>query len=113
MARDAGHAVYVAELSGQVVGWVHVYVSRLVVTDLQAEIGGLVVDVGYRRYGAGRLLMQGAEQWAREKGCEVVYLRSNVARQDAHAFYEKIGYSNFKTSLAFRKVLPVTGGHDG
>jgi GNAT superfamily N-acetyltransferase len=75
------------------------------VADPQAEVGGLVVDEGYRRRGIGRLLMQQAEQWACEKGCWAVYLRSNVVRKDAHAFYEGIGYSNVKTSLAFRKTL--------
>jgi GNAT superfamily N-acetyltransferase len=104
--QDEHHAVYVAELSnGHVVGWVHVYVSQLVITDSQAEIGGLVVDEGYRRCGIGQLLMQQAEQWARTKECRAVYLRSNIAREGAHVFYERIGYSNFRTQFAFRKVL--------
>jgi len=104
--QDEHHAVYVAELSnGHVVGWVHVYVGQLVVKDRQAEIGGLVVDEGYRRCGIGQLLMQQAEQWARAKECWAVYLRSNIVRKGAHVFYERIGYSDVKTQLAFRKVL--------
>jgi GNAT superfamily N-acetyltransferase len=104
--QNERHAVYVAELpDGRLVGWVHVYVCQLVVADPQAETGGLVVDEGYRRCGIGRLLMQKVEQWAREKGCRAVYLRSNIVRKDAHVFYEGIGYSNVKTSMAFRKVL--------
>jgi GNAT superfamily N-acetyltransferase len=104
--QDEQHAVYVAELpDGRVVGWVHVHFCQLLVADPQAEIGGLVVDEGHRRCGIGRLLMQQAEQWAREKGCWAVYLRSNVVRKDAHAFYEEIDYSNVKTSMAFRKAL--------
>jgi GNAT superfamily N-acetyltransferase len=105
--QDKQHAVYVAELTdGRMVGWVHVYVCQLLVADPQAEVGGLVVDEGYRRCGVGRLLMQQAEKWAREKGCWAVYLRSNVVRKDAHAFYGGIGYSSAKTSImAFRKVL--------
>lgn len=104
--QDEQHAVYVAELSnGHLVGWVHVHVRKLVITDRLAEIGGLVADEGHRRRGVGRLLMQQAEQWARKKGCWAVYLRSNVTREDAHVFYEGIGYSNVKTSIAFRKAL--------
>jgi GNAT superfamily N-acetyltransferase len=104
--QDESHAVYVAEQSdGHVVGWVHVYIGQLVVTDPQAEIGGLVVDEGYRRRGVGRLLMEQAERWAREKGCWAVHLRSNIVRRDAHVFYERIGYSNVKKSRVFRKVL--------
>jgi GNAT superfamily N-acetyltransferase len=104
--QDEQHAVYVAELPDRrMVGWVHVHVCQLLVADPQAEVGGLVVDEGYRRCGVGRLLMQQAEQWAREKGCWAVCLRSNVVRKDAHAFYEGIGYSNVKTSMVFRKAL--------
>jgi N-acetylglutamate synthase-like GNAT family acetyltransferase len=104
--EEERHAVYVAELSnGHVVGWVHVYVSQLVITDRQAEIGGLVVDEGCRHYGIGELLMQQAEHWARAKKCWAVYLRSNLVRKGAHIFYERIGYSNVKTLLAFRKIL--------
>lgn len=72
--QDENHAVYVAEQSGgYVVGWVHVCVRQLVVADPQAEIGGLVVDEGHRSRGVGRLLMEQAERWAREKGCWAVY----------------------------------------
>jgi GNAT superfamily N-acetyltransferase len=104
--QDESHAVYVAEQAdGHVVGWVHVLVRQLVVADPQTEIGGLVVDESYRHCGVGRLLMEQAEWWAREKGCWAVYLRSNIVRKGAHAFYERIGYSNVKTSRVFHKVL--------
>ncbi len=104
--QDESHAVYVAErYGGRVVGWVHVHLCQLVVADLQAEIGGLVVDEGYRQRGIGRLLMEWAEQWAREKGCGTVHLRSNIVREDARVFYERIGYSDVKTQRTFRKAL--------
>lgn len=105
--HDERHAVYVAELPNrrQVVGWVHVYTRQLLLTDLQAEIGGLVVDEGHRHSGIGRLLMQHAEEWARKKGCEAVTLRSNVLHKDAHIFYEKVGYRSIKTLMAFYKAL--------
>lgn len=104
--QDEYHALSVAELSnGHVIGWVHVYVSKLVIADPQAEIGGLVVDESYRRCGVGQLLMQHAEEWARQRKCSAVRIRSNLARKGAHLFYERIGYSNVKTSLLFHKVL--------
>jgi GNAT superfamily N-acetyltransferase len=104
--QEDQHAVYVAETSeGYVVGWVHVFIYHLLESPTQAEVGGLVVDESYRRWGAGRLLMCRAEEWAREKGCWAVHLRSNVIRKGAHVFYEAMGYNNYKTQLAFRKVL--------
>ncbi len=54
-------------------------------TDLQAFIGGLIVDPSDRRCGIGRRLMQYAEQWAVTQGCTSVLLRSNIVREDAHS----------------------------
>ncbi len=104
--RDAQHIVYLAEWpAGRVVGWIHVHESHLVESDLQAEIGGLVVEEGHRGRGVGRLLMQHAEQWAEGKGCRAVMLRSNIVRAGAHAFYEKLGYQTIKMQKTFRKAL--------
>ncbi|NIM04709.1 MAG: GNAT family N-acetyltransferase [Armatimonadetes bacterium] len=104
--EDKTHAVYVAEVSGEnVVGWVHIYSSYLLVRGSQAEIGGLIVDASHRRSGIGQLLIQHAEEWARAKGCNSINIRSNITRREAHAFYKKIGYKNVKTQRVFRKIL--------
>jgi len=103
---DAAHVVYVAQAEdGEVVGWAHAFVRRLLMVEPHVEVGGLVVDEERRGRGVGRLLMEAVESWAREQGCQAVYLRSNVVRRDAHRFYEQIGYANIKTSLTFRKEL--------
>jgi GNAT superfamily N-acetyltransferase len=103
---DHHHAVYVAEqLRTQVVGWVHVYVPRLLVLERRAEIGGLVVDEGHHHSGIGRRLMEKAEEWARANDCEVVHLRSNVAREGAHRFYERLGFRQASTQQTFQKTL--------
>jgi GNAT superfamily N-acetyltransferase len=89
------------------VGWVHVFFSPLVVTGLDAEIGGLIVDQEHRGRGIGRGLMKQAEAWAREKGCQAIRLRSNIIRTEAHEFYEQVGYAKVKTQWVFRKDLKV------
>ncbi len=105
LLRDDEHAVFIAEQSALVVGWVHVFEKRLLESDPEAEIGGLVVDENHRGIGAGKLLMNRAEEWARARGVKSVYLRSNVIRREAHVFYEKLGYYTVKTQTAFRKIL--------
>ena len=45
---SAENAVFVAEIHGRVVGWVHVHLYRLLVDDPEAEIGGLVVEASLR-----------------------------------------------------------------
>jgi GNAT superfamily N-acetyltransferase len=102
----ANHALIVAETPAEeVIGWVHVSVNPLVESDLRAEINGLVVAEGQRSVGAGRLLLEEAERWARDRGCRSVSLRSNVIRDRAHRFYERNGYEHYKTQKAFRKAL--------
>lgn len=104
--RDPTSAIVIAESpSGDVVGFVHLLHQFLVESDPRVEIGALVVDESSRGKGVGRLLMARGEQWARERGCRCVNLRSNVIRAGAHAFYERIGYRHYKTQKAFRKDL--------
>jgi len=105
LPQDGSHAVYVAVSDAGVVGWVHVFALYPVAHDCVAEIAGLVVDATCRGSGAGKRLMDAAENWAREKGLDTVVLRSNVIREAAHKFYEKLGYTRIKTQHVFRKVL--------
>ncbi len=103
--QNKNHAVFIAESLDRAIAWIHVYVCPHVQVDLQAEIGGLIVDENARDCGIGQCLMQHAQEWAAEQGCTNILVRSNIVRQKAHNFYEKIGYSKIKTSLVFHKVL--------
>jgi GNAT superfamily N-acetyltransferase len=106
IGQDERHVVYVAQSpDGQVIGWIHAYVRPLLEEDVQAEVGGLVIDETWRSHGIGQCLLQQVEQWAREQGCWAVNVRSNVIRERAHRFYQQLGYSTIKTQLSFRKVL--------
>jgi GNAT superfamily N-acetyltransferase len=106
IGANAESVVLVATLpDGSVIGWLHAYLCCLVESDLYAEIGGLVVDQQHRGSGAGSLLVQHAEQWARSENCNTVSVRSNVIREGAHAFYLHLGYKIAKTQHAFRKIL--------
>jgi len=105
MRRSNEHAVFVAQLGGEIAGWLAVFVYRMVEADARAEISGFVVDERYRSQRVGMHLLARAERWAREKGCRVIGLRSNVIRDRAHAFYERRGYQHVKTQKSFRKDL--------
>ena len=99
-----GHSiVFVAEANGRVVGWIHVAVTPLLEADLGAEILGLVVDRDHRSAGVGAALLRAGEEWARHTGCTAMRVRSRIARERAHAFYERSGYARIKTQHAFEK----------
>ena len=99
------HAIIVAELDRVVCGWIHVHAHRSLVSGERADIFGLVVSRDARRRGIGRLLMAEAERWARERGLDLIVLRSNVQRPESHAFYPAIGYEHFRTQAVYRKRL--------
>jgi GNAT superfamily N-acetyltransferase len=99
------HAVFVAEASGELIGWLHVSRNHLLESPVRAEVNGLVVSAAARSQGAGRILLRAAEEWARKHKCAGVNVRSNVLRDRAHRFYEREGYEHYKTQKAFRKPL--------
>lgn len=100
------NALFVAESMGTgVVGWAHVSVTHLVEVGTRAELNGLIVAEGQRSLGAGAMLLDAAEDWARKNACPSMSVRSNVIRDRAHKFYERQGYEHYKTQKAFRKTL--------
>ena len=107
--EPAKHGTYVAVEPhlAAIVGWLHVYGVSLLESDGYAEIGGLIVRKELRRQGLGRALMEAAEKWAMENAYPELRLRSGMHRIDeAHRFYERIGYIPAKQSMMFKKVLP-------
>jgi hypothetical protein len=49
--------------------------------------------------------MQHGEAWPARRGLKSVSLRSNIVRDEAHTFYERLGYERVKTQHAYRKHL--------
>jgi GNAT superfamily N-acetyltransferase len=104
--RPEEHVVLVAEsTSGQVTGWIHACTRLTIESPLVVEIAGLVVDHGARRLGIGAALVTAVERWAADRGVPVLVVRSNVAREQSHPFYEHLGYVRAKTQHVYRKRL--------
>ena len=104
VGRRPNQRLFVAVLSGNVVGWLEIFRPLSVLNAGKTEVGALVVDTEYRRCGVGTALMKKAHQWADENGSAFTYLRSNIARKDAHEFYKRSGYSIFKTQYVLRRI---------
>jgi GNAT superfamily N-acetyltransferase len=102
--KKAGELPLVATLDKQVVGVCGVH--AMVTVHRPAPVGRiavLVVDQKAQRHGIGRMLVEGAEQWCREQGCQIIEVTSNDRRAAAHAFYRHMGYE--RTSIRFFKKL--------
>jgi GNAT superfamily N-acetyltransferase len=104
--NQPGHAGFVAESDGKVVGWIHVYVAHIIEAPYSyTEIGGLVVDENMRGKGVGCELVQAVERWSLANGFDDIRVRSASKRTDAHAFYARLGYKFVKTQMRFEKSL--------
>ena len=90
---------------GELAGWIHAAEQDLVEAERRCEILGLVVDGRRRRGGIGRGLVAEAERWAASRGLRQMSVRSNVAREESHPFYEAQGYGRVKTQQVYRKPI--------
>ncbi|HSC74076.1 MAG TPA: GNAT family N-acetyltransferase [Gaiellaceae bacterium] len=87
-----GDRVVVAEIDGVVVGLAHLQVTPAIERERPAaKLGALIVDEEQRGRGVGRALVEAIEVEARRRGCELLFLTTAERRDDAHAFYERVG----------------------
>lgn len=94
----------VAEDGDRVVGFCDLELrTRLNFAEPQAWIPDLVVAEDARSRGAGRALLERAEEIARERGAWGMSLESATWRERAHAFYEREGWTD--SGKAFTKPL--------
>lgn len=103
--KDAEQKIFVAVHASSLVGWIHVRRRTVLLDDPCVDVGGLIVDREYRGQGIGRLLLEAAEGWARSRGNNQIFIRSNIIREDSHAIYKSLGFECIKTSKVFVKEL--------
>jgi GNAT superfamily N-acetyltransferase len=104
---NSDYALFVAKAeSNQIIGYIQVNKeSHSLLSSSRAEIAALIVDKDVRNKGVGAELLKHAEAWARENNLDIVRLRSNIIRTDAHRFYQRNGYEIVKSWHLFRKGL--------
>ncbi|MEO7503965.1 MAG: GNAT family N-acetyltransferase [Sphingomicrobium sp.] len=101
---DNGEPVLVAEESGALIGALNWhFMHALHRTAPVGRIVMLVVDEGHRSQGVGRQLVADAERRMREAGCCLAEVTSNARLDQAHGFYERLGFE--RSSLRFGKAL--------
>lgn len=105
LGRDDQLVLAAVAADGALAGWIHAAEQDLVEAERRCEILGLVVDGRRRRGGIGRGLVAEAERWAASRGLRQMSVRSNVAREESHPFYEAQGYGPVKTQQVYRKPI--------
>jgi len=96
---------FIAFREEDLAGWIHVFYTIRIESDPFCEIAGLVVDENFRGKGIGKQLVAEAKKWCSGKNCNDLRVRSNVVRDDAHAFYERAGFRLKKEQRVFEIKL--------
>ena len=104
-SRSTDSVAFAAILDGQIVGWIDAFIEQHLQSSASVVIGGLVVRDSVRSMGIGRRLCVEIEDWTRSKSIQLVRVRSQIKREDAHRFYLRDGYRKVKTSVVFEKPL--------
>ena len=94
-----------ADGSDKPVGFIQAHRVCIIEVGFRVEILGLVVSSTARRKGVARALIGEVELWANRIGVEVVSVRSNTKRAEAHIFYPALGYEHIKTQAVYEKRI--------
>jgi GNAT superfamily N-acetyltransferase len=105
IAHYPDYKIYVAVMEGNVIG-----TFALLVMDNLGHMGApsaiiedVAVDPAWQRHGVGKTMMGYALQICGEKGCYKAALSSNLKRENAHAFYESLGFE--RHGYSFRTFI--------
>jgi GNAT superfamily N-acetyltransferase len=84
----------VAELDGRVVGTLQlIFIPSISYQGgLRAQVESVRVDEPLRSQGIGKSMMEWAIERARQRGAHLLQLTTHNTRQDAHRFYERLGF---------------------
>jgi GNAT superfamily N-acetyltransferase len=98
------YRLYLAVVDGSAAG-----TYSLLIQDKLAKRGqpsGIVEDVAVdpasQRQGVGRAMMEHAREECRKAGCYKLTLSSNLKREEAHRFYDQLGFERHGYSFLIR-----------
>ena len=103
--HDPNNMILVIDMEGAVVGCAQLTIipglGRGAVK--RGQIEAVRVASGHRGRGLGRWFMGALVEAARERGCGLVQLTSDIRRPDAHRFYESLGFT--ASHVGFKLML--------
>lgn len=97
--------LYIAECDGQLVAVAQIdYLQYLTYQGgKRAQIEGVRVHKDFRSQGVGQLLFEYLIAQAKQHGCHMLQLTTNLQRNSAHKFYQRLGFihshAGFKLEL--------------
>jgi N-acetylglutamate synthase-like GNAT family acetyltransferase len=105
LSQKTRHGLFVYEENGNIKGWIHLECVEDLIEEEKVEIKALVVSENSRGNGIGKALIATAEKWAKTYQLHTIYLNCNILRERTHQFYEREGFTKYKTSHFFEKKI--------
>lgn len=92
--NDPNHELIVAEYNGEVIGTLHLMFLPSISFQggLRAQIESVRVNKQFQSQGIGSAMMGWSIQRAKQRGAHIVQLTTHKTREDAHRFYERLGF---------------------
>lgn len=100
--QKADGEIFVVETSGQIEGCISAIIDVRLAEGKMGEIVSLVVSEEARGLGLGKGLVSTAENWLFQR-CDCIRVRANQMRDDAHKFYQNMGYEITKNQVILIK----------
>ena len=93
--RDPNNELIVAEMDGKVIGTLQLMFLPSISYQggTRAQVESVRVVQHLRGQGIGAEMMEWALARARQRGCHMMQLTSHKSREDAHRFYERLGFT--------------------
>lgn len=113
IVADPNHQLLVAEVDGELAGFLQLsFLPHLTYEGgLRAQVEGVRVDEAFRSQGVGEALFREVFRRARERGCHLVQLTTDLRRPDALRFYQRLGFE--ATHHGMKLHLPRGAGAEG
>nr|WP_223115712.1 GNAT family N-acetyltransferase [Paracoccus amoyensis] len=105
MLTEGANHLIVGDLNGMVVACYQItFISGLSLGGMRrAQIEGVRVATEMRGQKLGEALIADAEARARNAGCSILQFTTSKSRQDAHRFYDRLGFT--PSHIGYKKAL--------
>lgn len=105
MQAEGGNHLIVAEADQRIVACYQItFISGLSLSAARrAQIEGVRVASDLRGQGLGEALIRDAEARAHAAGCSLIQFTTNKTRDDAHRFYDRLGFT--PSHIGYKKPL--------
>ena len=99
--EDPNHELVVAERNGEVIGTLHLIFLPSISYQggLRAQIESVRIDTRYQSRGIGSQMINWTIKRAEARSAHIVQLTTHRSREDAHRFYERLGFKGTHTGM--------------